>query len=79
LKSVKAITEGKASDFNSIRTIRKFSEKQTDGSHESGEKMIQSIRQLQPNSPINFVFALETGDIGYQISLKFPVRKHNVI
>ena len=41
--------------------------------------MVKEIRKLQPNSPINFVFALESGDIGYQISLKFPVRQFNVV
>jgi len=41
--------------------------------------MIEFIRDNQPNSPINFVFALESGDIGYTISLKFPIRKHNVV
>ena len=41
--------------------------------------MIKAMSKIQRNTPINFLFALETGDIGYTINLKFPVRKHNVV
>jgi len=56
-----------------------FAERQTDGSHDDAEILIKKMRGMLRNAPINYMIALETGDIAYTIFAKFPIRQHHVI
>jgi len=83
LKSVKEVDGedwvGK-NPYDSFGTLaRIFAEKQTDGSHDDAEILVKKLRGIQRNAPLNFVIALETGDIAYAVFAKFPIRQHHVI
>ena len=65
--------------FEFGNVAKKFAERQTDGSHDHLEILLKQLHRMQRNVPLNHIIALDTGDIGYTATVKFPIRKHHVI
>lgn len=65
--------------FNFSKALKFFSHQQADGSHEKGELTVKALKESLGGVPLNFIFALNSGDIGYTSLVKYPIRKHGVI